>query len=83
MIQCSPKITDGCVCRVIPNYPWLDINAMGTGNTLKTAVQKAGFEQLQLSEVNNPISGTVDQWRTMGIKGLLSASLKAEDERRK
>ena len=70
-------------CRVIPNDPWLDVNAMGTGDTLKRAAQEAGFQVLQQFEVNNPITGTMEQMKAISIKGLLSAGLKAEDEQRK
>ncbi|KAL3141864.1 hypothetical protein ABBQ32_004528 [Trebouxia sp. C0010 RCD-2024] len=69
--------------RVVPNDPWMDINAMGTGDALKTAAEKAGFQQLCAAEVNNPITGSMDQMKAISIRGLLSAGLKTEDEQRK
>ena len=56
---------------------------MGTGDALRTAVDKAGFQQLCVSEVNNPITGPMNQMKAISIQGLLSAGLKKEDELRK
>lgn len=56
---------------------------MGTGDVLKTAAQKAGFHQLQVYEVNNPITAPMDQMKTISINGMLSAGLNLEDAQRK
>ena len=69
-------------CRLTPTAPWLDVNALGQQGAFVDLVTHAGFASPHLCKVDIPITGSMDQMKQMSIRGLLSAALAAEQQRR-
>ncbi len=67
----------------MPTTPWINVNALGEEGAFKTLVNQAGFEEVHLQEVNNPISGSMDLMKAMSLRGLLSVGIAAEQEQRR
>lgn len=69
-------------CRLTPTAPWLDVNVLGQQGVFIDLVTHAGFEKLHLYKIDIPITGSMEQMKQMSIRGLLSAALAAEQQRR-